>query len=131
LVFVDEMGSNTSLFSLYAWAPRGERARCYVPRNRGENMTLLASMTTECMGPCVAVVGATARVVFENYGERHLAPVLSPGQVIMMDDLGAHKGERVRELIVVPSPTMYRPPMFGANTRANALAVRKSDRERR
>jgi hypothetical protein len=65
-------------------------------------MTLLASMTTECMGPCVAVVGATTRVVFENYGERHLAPVLSPGQVIMMDDLGAHKGERVRELIVVP-----------------------------
>ena len=39
LVFVDEMGSNTSLFSLYAWAPRGERARCSVPRNRGSKNT--------------------------------------------------------------------------------------------
>ncbi len=35
LVFVDEMGSNTSLAPLYAWAPKGERARCSVPRNRG------------------------------------------------------------------------------------------------
>ena len=99
LVFVDEMGSNTSLFSLYAWAPRGERARCWVPRNRGKNTTLLASMTTEGMGPCVAVVGATTRVVFETYIERLLAPSLSPGQVLVMDNLGAHRGERVRELI--------------------------------
>jgi hypothetical protein len=70
LVFVDEMGSNTSLFSLlYAWAPRGERALCSVARNRGENTTtLLASMTTEGMGPCLAVVGATTtRVVFETH----------------------------------------------------------------
>jgi len=99
LVFVDEMGSNTSLFSLYAWAPRGERARCWVPRNRGKNTTLLASMTTEGMGPCVAVVGATTRVVFETYVERLLAPSLSPGQVLVMDNLGAHRGEWVRELI--------------------------------
>ena len=100
LVFVDEMGSNTSLFSLYAWAPRGERAICSVPRNRGKNTTLLASMTTEGMGPCVAVVGATTRVVFEtHYVERLLAPALSSGQVVVMDNLGAHKGERVRELI--------------------------------
>ena len=66
LVFVDEMGSNTSLFSLYAWAPRGERARCAVPRNRAENTTLLASMTTEGMGPCVAVVGAELRGSFSR-----------------------------------------------------------------
>jgi transposase len=99
LVFVDEMGSNTSLFSLYGWAPRGERARCSVPRNRGKNTTLLASMTTEGMGPCVAVVGATTRVVFETFVQRLLAPALSPGQMVVMDNLGAHKGERVRELI--------------------------------
>ena len=101
LVFVDEMGSNTSLFSLYAsWAPRGERARCSVPRNRDKNTTLLASMTTEGMGPCVAVVGATTRVVFETFVQRLLAPpALSPGQVVVMDNLSAHKGERVRELL--------------------------------
>jgi transposase len=51
------------------------------------------------MGPCVAVVGATTRVVFETFVERLLAPALSPGQVVVMDNLSAHKGERVRELI--------------------------------
>jgi transposase len=99
LVFVDEMGSNTSLAPLHAWAPRGERARCSVPRNRGKNTTLLASMTSEGMGPCVAVVGITTAAVFEAYVERALAQVLRPGQVVVLDNLGAHKGERVRKLI--------------------------------
>ena len=99
LVFVDEMGSNTSLAALYAWSRRGERARCSVPRNRGKNTTLLASMTAEGMGPCVAVEGSTTAAVFEAYVERALAPALRLGQVVVMDNLGAHKGERVRELI--------------------------------
>jgi hypothetical protein len=50
LVFVDEMGANTSLYSLYAWSKKGERACCSTPRNRGKNTTLLASMTPEGMG---------------------------------------------------------------------------------
>ncbi len=82
LVFVDEMGSNTSLAALYAWSQRGDRVRCSVPRNRGKNTTLLASMTSEGMGPCLAVVGSTtAAAVFEAYVGRALAPALRPGQV--------------------------------------------------
>jgi transposase len=99
LVFVDEMGTNTSLCPLYAWAPRGERAFCSVPRNRGKNTTLLTSMTLEGMGPSLAVEGATDRDVFEAYVERLLAPTLRRGQVVVMDNLTAHKGERVKELI--------------------------------
>ena len=99
LVFVDEMGTNTSLAPLYAWAPKGERARCEVPRNRGKNTTLLASMTAEGMGSCLAVVGSTTKAVFEAYLERVLAPTLRPGQVVVMDNLASHKGEKVRELI--------------------------------
>lgn len=85
---------------LRARAPRGERAYGRVPRNRGPNTTLLASMTAEGMGPCLAVVGSTTKVVFETYVERVLAPSLSPGQVVvMMDNLAAHKGEGVREMV--------------------------------
>jgi transposase len=98
-VFVDEMGTNTSLSGLYAWAPKGRRALCSVPRNRGKNTTLLASITTEGMGPCLAVVGSTTKTVFEAYVERVLCPSLSKGQVVVMDNLTAHKGERVKELI--------------------------------
>ncbi len=99
LVFVDECGTNTSLSPLYAWARRGERARLSAPRNRGPNTTLLASMTYEGMGPCLAVVGGTTKAVFEAYVERVLAPALRPGQLVVMDNLSSHKGERVRELI--------------------------------
>jgi transposase len=111
LVFVDEMGTNTSLHPLYAWSPKGERVRCSVPRNRGPNTTLLASMTAEGMGPCLAVEGATTRLVFEAYIEKVLLPSLRHGQVVVMDNLSAHKGERVRELIEgVGCELLYLPP---------------------
>jgi transposase len=99
LVFVDEMGTNTSLAPLYAWSPKGERAPCSVPRNWGANVTLLASMSTGGMGPCLAVEGPTTRKVFEIYLQRLLVPSLKPGQVVVMDNLSAHKGPRVRQLI--------------------------------
>jgi transposase len=99
LVFVDEMGANTSLCPLYAYSPRGRRAHAKVPRNRGKNTTLLASMTAEGMGPCVAVEGTTISAVFEAYMEQVLMPTLRPGQAVVLDNLTAHKGERVRELV--------------------------------
>ena len=63
LVFVDEMGANTSLYSLYAWSKRGERAHCSVPRNRGKNTALLSSMSVEGMGPSLAVTSAVNATV--------------------------------------------------------------------
>jgi transposase len=99
LVFVDEMGTNTSLSPAYAWAPKGQRAYCSVPRNRGANTTVLSSMSMEGMGPSLTVEGATTSAVFEAYVEQVLAPTLRKGQVVVMDNLSAHKGERVRQLI--------------------------------
>ena len=84
---------------LYARAPRGERAYGEVPRNRGKNTTLLASMTADGMGPCAAVVGSTTGSVFAAYIEQVLAPALRPGQVVVLDNLAAHKGERIRRLV--------------------------------
>jgi transposase len=99
LVFVDEMGANTSLAPLYAWSRRGERALASVPRNWGANVTLLASMSLRGMGPCLAVEGSTTREVFEAYLERVLTPSLGPGRVVVMDNLSSHRGSRIRELI--------------------------------
>src|SRR5215218_7355950 len=56
-------------------------------------------MTIEGMGPSLAVEGVTIALLFETYVERVLAPTLREGQVMVMDNLSAHKGERVRELI--------------------------------
>lgn len=111
LVFVDEMGTNTSLAPLYAWSRRGERALASVPRNWGANVTLLASMNAEGMGPCLVVEGATTGEVFKAYLEQVLAPSLRPGQVVVMDNLSSHKGSEVRELIEKRGcDLMYLPP---------------------
>jgi transposase len=101
LVFVDEMGSNIALAPLYAYAPKGERASyCSVPYNRGKNTTLIANMTLlEGMGKCMVIEGSTTGAVFEGYVENFLAPTLRKGQIVIMDNLKAHKGQRVREMI--------------------------------
>ena len=99
LVFVDECGTHVSLAPIYGYSPKGERVRLKVPRNRGKNTTLLASMSLEGMGPCMAIEGSVSREVFETYVEHFLAPTLKAEQVVIMDNLGAHKGERVRRLI--------------------------------
>ena len=65
LVFVDEMGANTSLAPLYAYSPKGHRAYTRVPRDRGKNTTLLSSINLEGIGSSLALEGATDREVFE------------------------------------------------------------------
>ena len=87
----------TDLYGYYA--PRGERLRLWVPRKRGKNTTLLSSMSLEGMGPSLAVEGATTARVFETYVEKVLVPSLRSGQIVVMDNLGAHRPKRVRELI--------------------------------
>jgi transposase len=100
LVFVDESGFNTSMTRLRARAPRGKRAYGKVPRNRGKNTTLIAAITLEgAMGESMSVEGATDSEAFEAYVEHFLAPSLSKGQVVVLDGLGAHTTEKVKELI--------------------------------
>jgi transposase len=111
LVFVDEMGANVSLSPLYAYSRKGERAFGSAPRNWGKNVTLLASITREGLGPCLAVEGSTTREVFETYLECVLAPTLKPGQMVLMDNLSAHKGGRVKEIVESAGcELLYLPP---------------------
>jgi transposase len=98
-VFVDESGSNIALTRLYARAPKGKRARGAIPRNRGKNMTLIASLSLQGLGESLILDGAANTEVFEIYVEQILAPSLQPGQMVIMDNLSIHKGNKVRQLI--------------------------------
>jgi transposase len=99
LLFVDECGMHTSLAPIYGYAPKDQRLHLSVPRNRGKNTTLLSTMTTGGMGPSLVVEGATTARVFETYAEKVLVPSLRTGQIVVMDNLGAHRPKRIRELI--------------------------------
>jgi transposase len=98
-VFVDECGSNIALTPLYARAPRGQRAYGSVPRNRGANTTLLASLSREGMGEAMMLEGAADTLAFEVYLKEVLAPSLSAGQIVVMDNLSIHTGEHVRQVL--------------------------------
>ena len=89
LVFLDECGSNIALTPLYARAPKGERARGKVPRNRGKNMTLMAALSLEGMGAAMILEGSADTIAFELYVEQILAPNLRTGQIVIMDNLRA------------------------------------------
>lgn len=98
-VFVDECGSHIALTPLYARAPKGQRAQGSVPRNRGKNTTLIASLSLEGMGAAMILEGSANGAAFELYVDQFLAPSLHAGQIVVMDNLRAHKGERVRQAI--------------------------------
>jgi len=98
-VFVDESGTHISMDRLRSRAPKGERAYGQVPKNRGKNLTLIASMSLYGMGESMCFEGATDARAFEVYVEHFLAPSLTEGQVVVMDNLGAHRPKRIRELI--------------------------------
>jgi transposase len=99
LVFVDESGATIMLTPRYGRAPRGQRCVGVVPRNWGLRTTVLAALTVEGITASFVIDGATDRLVFETYVDRVLAPTLRPGQVVVWDNLSAHKSVRARERI--------------------------------
>jgi transposase len=80
----------------YGWAPQGQRAKGSIPRNRRKNTTLIAALHWDGMGESLLLEGGTTAAIFEQYVEQILAPALSSGQIVVMDNLSCHKGEKVR-----------------------------------
>jgi transposase len=100
LVFVDEAGVNRKMTRRYARSRRGCRAVGYAPGGWGKNTTLTGAMT-EC-GLLVLdrrVGGGTTKARFLAFVTDVLVPALSPGQVVVLDNLSAHKGPEVRAAI--------------------------------
>jgi len=111
LVFIDEAGSNIAMTRDFARAPRGERARGYVPRNRGEVTTMLGALDIHGVRAMMTVEGATDAEVFETFLERVLLRKLKPGDIVVLDNLGAHRTEDVRRLIeAAGARVLYLPP---------------------
>jgi transposase len=83
----------------YARSRRGTRANARAPRNHGPNTTLVSALTLAGIGPAMVVEGATTTEVFEAYVSQVLVPWLRPGQIVILDNLSVHTGERVRRWI--------------------------------
>ncbi|MEO7003472.1 MAG: IS630 family transposase [Ktedonobacterales bacterium] len=111
-VFVDESSTHTSLIRLYGWAPHNQRASGAAPRNHGKNTTLVATLTPDGLQePWLLVEGAMNADTFAWYIREQLAPHLQPGQIVVMDNLSAHKAARIREALVARGcDVLFLPP---------------------
>lgn len=95
----------------YSRAPRGKRAYGKTPRNHGKNVTLIASLSHRGMGPAMTLDGATDTAAFVAYLREVLAPTLTPGQIVVLDNLSVHKNTEVRRLVARAGCTVaYLPP---------------------
>jgi DDE superfamily endonuclease len=125
LVFLDECGVLTSMARLHGRSPRGERARGTVPCGRWTRLSVLGALGREGVLAAMSVGAATSAAVFHAYLEHVLLPELrrsKPDAVLVMDNLGAHKTQRVRELLD-RSGVPYRGPRPRAGTAGPGAAV--------
>lgn len=109
--FIDESGFNLAMTPRYGRAPKGERAVGSVPINYGKNLTLIGALTLKGLEALMTVEGATDAEVFRAYVEQGLCPTLEVGDVVIMDNLGAHKVSGIREAIESRgAEVIYLPP---------------------
>jgi transposase len=99
LVFIDETWTRTDMAPLRGWAPRGHRLTAKVPHGRWKTMTFLAALRHDRIEAPWFIEGPIDGESFRLYVEKVLLPTLRPGDIVIMDNLGSHKGKAVRQLI--------------------------------
>jgi transposase len=99
LVFIDETWTRTNMAPLRGWALRGRRLPAKVPHGRWKTMTFLAALRHDRIDAPWFIEGPIDGESFRSYVEKVLLPTLRPGDIVVMDNLGSHKGKIVRQLI--------------------------------
>jgi transposase len=99
LVFIDETWTKTNMAPLRGWAPRGMRLPAKVPHGHWKTTTFLAALRHDRIDAPWLLDGPIDGACFQTYVERVLLPTLKPGDIVVMDNLGSHKGKAVRQLI--------------------------------
>ena len=99
LVFIDETWAKTNMAPLRGWAPRGQRLIGKAPHRRWRTLTFLAALRSDRIdAPCL-FDGPINGQKFLAYVEQFLVPTLQPGDIVVLDNLGSHKGKAVRRAI--------------------------------
>jgi transposase len=128
LVFIDETWASTNMMRLRGRSPKGERLRAGAPRGHWKITTFVAALRLTGMTAPLVFDGPINGQVFEAYVEQFLVPTLSPGDIVVMDNLSSHKRPRVRELIEAAGAELRFPPPYSPdfNPIENAFAKFKS-----
>ena len=99
LVFIDETWTKTNMAPLRGWAPRGERLKAKVPHRRWKTMTFLAALRLDRVEAPWLIDGPINGERFRLYVEKVLLPTLRPDDLVVIDNLGSHRGKAIRRII--------------------------------
>ena len=111
LVFIDETWTKTNMAPLRGWGPKGHRLRGFAPHGYWQTLTFLGALRCDQLtAPCV-FDGPINGECFRAYVEQQLAPVLKPGDIVIMDNLGSHKSAALRRILRAAGARLwYLPP---------------------
>jgi transposase len=110
-VFIDETWASTKMARTHGRAPRGERLRAPVPHGHWKTTTFVAGLRNSGMVAPMVLDGPIDGTAFQAYVDQVLIPELQPGDIVVMDNLGSHKGAGVQAAIeAAGAGLLYLPP---------------------
>lgn len=125
LVFLDETGVNTKMVRLYGWAPVGERCRDSAPFGHWKTMTFVAGLRQSGLCAPWVLDGPMNGEAFRVYVEKVLAPTLRRGDVVVLDNLPAHKVAGIREAVAARRAQLYYLPPYSPDMNPIEMAFAK------
>jgi transposase len=128
LVFIDETGANTKMARLHGRAPRGERLRAAIPHGHWKTTTFVGALRLTGMTAPMVLDGPMTGEWFLAYTEQVLVPTLRSGDVVILDNLPAHKGAAVRAAVEAAGASLLFLPPYSPdfNPIENAFAKLKT-----
>ena len=111
-MFIDETSISTSMARRFGWAPQGERCRASVPFAHWQTTTFIAGLRVDRIDAPMTIDGALDGDAFRAYVEQFLAPTLSPGDIVVMDNVPVPKVAGVREAIAAKGAEVIYLPAY-------------------
>lgn len=126
LVFLDEFGATTKMTRTYARSPRGQRVVCKTPHGHWKTFSTVAAMSTAGILTAVTYDGGVTTEAFLGFLEQFLIPKLKPGQVLVMDNLPAHKSVEVDRLLEAVGARVIRLPPYSPDLNPIEMGISKA-----
>ncbi len=98
-VFLDETGAHTKMARLYGWGPKSERVVSSVPHGHWQTTTFVGALRTTGLTAPLVIDGARNGELFLAYVQQQLVPTLTPGDIVLMDNLSSHPRAGIREAV--------------------------------
>ncbi len=124
-MFIDESGINTKMTRLYGRAPRGQRLVASAPFGHWKTMTFVAGLRLSGLAAPWVLDGAMDGAAFRTYAETVLAPTLAPDDIVVMDNLSAHKVAGIAEIIAARRAQLFYLPPYSPDMNPIEMAFSK------